>query len=496
MAHDTGFRQARWRAISHSIVARRSGFERYQWTLRALVALTDAVVIAASIGLALLLRQSLTFFPEALDVESNVDRIAPALVALWVAVLWAFRSYSERSMGAGTREYQRVLVASTSTAGMVGIASFLTQYPLSRGFFVLAFALGTAFLLVERFAIRRVIHSLRMRDRLTHSVILVGAPGHVDAIATVLGRERWLGFRVLGAAVPPEYGIEDTPRGVPVLGTTGDLIDAVDRTSPSAVIFVGGYPASPGEVRARIWELEGRRVGTFVVPSITDVADARLSMQPIGGLPLVHVAAPYAPRAAHLPKRALDVVGSALLLLVTAPLMAVVSLAVKLGDGGPVTFRQPRVGRNGRLFDCLKIRTMVPNAEALEDELRRAHNGPDDVLFKLADDPRITRVGRFLRRYSIDELPQLWNVLCGHMSLVGPRPALPHEVARFTEEEKRRLRVRPGLSGLWQVSGRSNLSREDAARLDLYYVENWSMMQDLSILLRTVRAVLSSEGAY
>lgn len=482
--------------ISSAVNGRRSGFERYQWTLRAAVALLDALVIAVAIFLAVHLRQNLTFFPEALDVESNVDRIAPALVGLWVTTLFVFRSYSERSMGAGSREFQRVLVASSTTAGTVGIASFLAQYPLSRGFFVIAFTLGTLLLLAVRYAVRRGIHALRVRDHLTHSVILVGAPGHVDAIARVLGRERWLGFRVLGAAVPPEYAVEDTPHGVPVIGTTAELISAVDRTDPSAVIFVGGYSSTPAEVRTRIWDLEGRGIGTFVVPSITDVADARLSMQPIGGLPLVHVAPPYAPRASRAPKRLFDVVGSSLLLLVTAPLMAVVSVVVKASDGGPVIFRQPRVGRDGKLFNCLKIRTMVPDAESLEAELRRQHNGPDDVLFKLADDPRITKPGRFLRRYSIDELPQMWNVLRGHMSLVGPRPALPHEVAQFTEEEKRRLRVRPGLSGLWQVSGRSNLSREDAARLDLYYVENWSMTQDLSILARTFRAVVSSDGAY
>ncbi|NCD16925.1 MAG: sugar transferase [Actinobacteria bacterium] len=184
------------------------------------------------------------------------------------------------------------------------------------------------------------------------------------------------------------------------------------------------------------------------------------------------------------------------LLVVLAPFLAAVALVVKASDGGPVKYRQVRVGRDGTPFRLHKFRTMVPNADALELQLRAEHSDPGSILFKMTDDPRITRPGHFLRRYSIDELPQLWNVFRGEMSLVGPRPALPHEVALMSEEERLRLRVRPGLSGLWQVSGRANLSRDDASRLDLYYVENWSMMQDIIILIRTVRAVLRADGAY
>src|SRR5659263_561471 len=193
MALDIGSQQTRWKTISSIVTAQRSGFERYQWSLRVVVAVVDSVTVGLSILIAVLLRDRLTVFEDALDVVSNVGRIAPYLVLLWVLVLWAFRSYSERSMGAGGGEYQRVLIASTTTAGMVGIAAFLAQYPLSRGFFVIAFTLGTALLLIERLAVRRIIQQLRSNDHLIHRVILVGAPGHVDSIARVLGRERWLG---------------------------------------------------------------------------------------------------------------------------------------------------------------------------------------------------------------------------------------------------------------------------------------------------------------
>ena len=496
MALDIGSQQTRWKTISSIVTAQRSGFERYQWSLRLVVAMLDTLVIVAAVLLAVELRGRLDIFPEALDVESNVQRIAAWLVVVWVAVLWGVRSYSERSMGAGTREYHRVLLGSFTTAGLVGIVTFLTDYPLSRGFYVLAFTIGTTTLLVERFVLRRVIHRLRLHDHLIHRVILSGAPGNVDAIARILGRERWLGFRVIGATVPQEHLAQDTPHGVPILGSTANLIDAVARTEPSAVIFVGGSTASPAEVRRGVWELEERGIGTFMVPSLTDVAEGRLTMIPMGGLPLVHVAPPQSAARSRFPKRVFDVVGSVLLLLVTAPLMAAVTMVVKAHDGGPVIFRQTRVGKDGATFRCLKIRTMVPDAEGLEAEMRRKYSDPGAVLFKMTQDPRITGPGRFLRRYSIDELPQLWNVLKGDMSLVGPRPALPLEVALYTDDEQRRLRVRPGLSGLWQVSGRSNLSREDALRLDLYYVDNWSLMQDVSILFRTAKAVLQATGAY
>ena len=212
-------------------------------------------------------------------------------------------------------------------------------------------------------------------------------------------------------------------------------------------------------------------------------------------MPLVHIEKPKGARANRRTKRLFDMVGSLSLLVAFGPLLLVAAVRIKLHDGGPVTFSQTRTGRKGREFSVLKLRTMVPDAEQKLAALHR-QIGHEDGLFKMADDPRVTKPGRWLRRYSLDELPQLLNVLRGEMSLVGPRPALPHEVSRYDADTQRRLRVRPGMSGLWQVSGRSDLSWGEAVRLDLYYVDNWSMLRDMSILLRTVGAVFGSRGAY
>ncbi|WP_262425286.1 sugar transferase [Brachybacterium sp. Z12] len=189
---------------------------------------------------------------------------------------------------------------------------------------------------------------------------------------------------------------------------------------------------------------------------------------------------------------------AALVLVVISPLLAVIALRIRAHDGGPVIFRQQRVGRDGKHFEFLKFRTMITDAEAVKVEMveRAVQDRGNTVMFKMRNDPRITAPGRFLRRFSLDELPQLWNVLRGDMSLVGPRPALPGEVERYDDDARRRLHVRPGITGLWQVSGRSDLSWEDTVRLDTYYVDNWSFTQDLQILMRTVKAVLASSGAY
>jgi len=231
------------------------------------------------------------------------------------------------------------------------------------------------------------------------------------------------------------------------------------------------------------------------VPALTDISSERLTARPVAGLPLVQVDRPQAMEASRWIKRTFDILGSSLFLLFASPILLAVAIAIKLEDGGPIFFKQVRVGRRGDEFECFKIRSMVVDAEARKAELESQNEG-NGVLFKMARDPRITRVGQFIRRFSIDEVPQFWNVLRGDMSLVGPRPALPREVAQYDRDAVRRLDVRPGLTGLWQVSGRSDLSWDETVRLDVYYVDNWSVMQDVSIMMRTAGAVLASRGAY
>jgi exopolysaccharide biosynthesis polyprenyl glycosylphosphotransferase len=242
--------------------------------------------------------------------------------------------------------------------------------------------------------------------------------------------------------------------------------------------------------------LKGSGVGVILAPSITDVSRERIKVRPVGGLPLIHVGKPRSAAALARAKRSFDLVGSGLLILALSPILAFASYKVWRNDRGPILFRQERIGVGGTPFACLKFRTMVVDAEARLLEVLQEEGAEAGLFAKIKDDPRITKAGKWMRRYSIDELPQLFNVFKGDMSLIGPRPQVAHEVAQYDDAMARRLRVRPGMTGLWQVSGRSDLSVAEAIRLDLYYVDNWSMLQDLSILARTFGAVVGSDGAY
>jgi exopolysaccharide biosynthesis polyprenyl glycosylphosphotransferase len=248
-------------------------------------------------------------------------------------------------------------------------------------------------------------------------------------------------------------------------------------------------------LRELAWQLEKTGTGLCVAPAVIDVAGPRTTIRPVAGMPLLHVDHPELTGFRWVVKGVFDKVSAAAALVVLAPLLATIALAIKLGDGGPAIFRQTRVGKDGHPFMVCKFRTMVVDAEQRKAALL-AHNDGNGLLFKMRSDPRITRIGGQLRRWSLDELPQLINVVRGEMSLVGPRPPLPTEVAWYDQDVARRLLVKPGMTGLWQVSGRSDLSWEESIRLDLYYVENWSLAADLTILWKTVGAVVGSRGAY
>jgi exopolysaccharide biosynthesis polyprenyl glycosylphosphotransferase len=415
----------------------------------------------------------------------------------WMLTLWLAGGYSRDVFGAGTDEYRRVLNASLLAAGLVGVGSYLAKFQLSRGFFLLVFAIGIPALILGRFALRRALYSARMHGALMLRVVIAGTPSHVDEVARVLRRETWLGYRVVGALVP-DSSAEETLTGVPVLGRPEQILNAIEVAEADVIFLAGGALDSAGQLRRLAWQLEDRDVQVIVAPSVTDVSAERIRVRPVGGLPLMHLDKPRAVHASRAGKRLFDLAGSTALLALFAPLMAVAALWVKLYDGGPVFFAQVRTGRDGTSFRCLKFRSMVVDAEARLEALHAetGYSHTDGGLFKLESDPRITAPGRWLRRFSLDELPQLVNVLRGEMSLVGPRPPLPAEVAAYASDTTRRLRVRPGMTGLWQVSGRADLSFDEAIRLDLFYVDNWSMLQDLAILVRTLGAVIGSRGAY
>ena len=461
----------------------------------AMTAAVDAVVLGVAVALAWDLRQLFdVWFVEPLATSNPAHDAMPYLVLGWLVMLAAQGAYSSVHLATGSEGFRVVVLASLLMAGLAGLVCYLLALPLSRGFLLLVFVIGTPALLTERSVVRYCVHLARARGLLLHRVVAVGDAVATNELSEVLEREQHVGFRIVGACLPEGSETELDRFTVPLLGTVAELREVCERVGADTVLVARGGHPTPRHLRRIAWALEGSRINLVVVPSLTEVSVPRVSMRPVAGLPLLHVQQPRSAEAGGVAKRAFDLVGALVMLLVLAPLMLSVAAAVRLGDGGPVFYRQARVGRGGRTFGCLKFRSMVVDADRFEQGLRQ-QAGHLGALWKMDSDPRMTRVGAFIRRFSIDELPQLLNVVRGEMSLVGPRPQQAWEVETYTDWEGRRLRVRPGMTGLWQVSGRSQLSFDEAIRLDLYYVDNWSMTADLVIIARTVRAVLSASGA-
>ena len=447
-------------------------------------------VVLAGVG-----RDHLAFLPtSSADFAPRVAMAAPAIAIAWVLVIAAFGGYGHRIFGAGTDEYRSVLSATFFTCALTGIGCYVMQFPLSRGFFVLVFLVGMPLLVSGRVGLRRSVRSARRNGALQQRVLIVGSSAHVDDVAAVLERESWLGYQVIGALTPAPAWC--TPAGVRVLGEPRAVADQARAADADIVFFAGGAVESASQLRQIAWDLEHSSTQVVIAPSLTDVSRERIQVRPVGGLPLIHLEKPRSAHAMRQAKRTFDIVGSLMLLLVSSPVFAYAALQIWLHDRGPVFFKQVRIGQEAKPFRCLKFRTMVTDAEARLAAIHDEQGSEIGVFVKIKDDPRVTRPGRWLRRLSLDELPQLVNVLRGDMSLVGPRPQVAHEVARYDSAMARRLHVRPGMTGLWQVSGRSDLTLAEAIRLDLYYVDNWSMTQDLSILARTFGAVVASRGAY
>jgi exopolysaccharide biosynthesis polyprenyl glycosylphosphotransferase len=461
-----------------------------------ITAVLDLMVIVVAVILGWDLRVAFDVFdPSSTDAAELIAASTPWLIGTWLLALVLQGGYSTRHFGAGSDEWRAVLSASAVTVGVVAMTCYLLQLPLSRGFLLFTFALGTPLLLAERFTVRKIVHRMRRNGRLLHRVIAVGGPTGINEVVDSLGRAQYVGYRVVGACVPDGVEADHEQFPVPVLGTVDETRRlCAEQGADTVLVTRGGYSTSR-ELRRLAWALEGSAIDLVVVPSLTDVAGPRIHMRPVAGLPLLHLEEPQAGEAGGLLKRTFDLVVGGIALLLLSPLMLVIALLIRLEDHGPILYRQGRVGRDTQAFQCLKFRSMTVDAERLEAGLRDAA-GHSGALWKMEKDPRITRIGAFIRRYSIDELPQLLNVVRGEMSLVGPRPQQPWEVETYTDYEGRRLRVRPGMTGLWQVSGRSQLSFDEAIRLDLYYVDNWSMTTDLVIIAKTVRAVLGSAGAY
>jgi exopolysaccharide biosynthesis polyprenyl glycosylphosphotransferase len=423
------------------------------------------------------------------------DAIVYALLPLlWMIVLWGNGAYDRRYLGIGTDEFKRVVRASLIVASIVSFTAFAFKVGLSRLSVAVALVGAAAYIAILRYVARRMLYMLRAKGKASHLVLLIGTLPEAMEVYTAVTRNRSAGMIPVGIHVTEGYA---STRGlaVPVPVYAGrEVVGLVREVGADTVAVCGSASTEPGELRRLAWQLEGTGVDLVVAPQLTDIAGPRVHIRPVEGLPLLYVEEPTLSGVAWLIKNLLDRVVAAVGLLILSPVFLALALAIRLGDKGPVFFRQMRVGREGKTFRVWKFRTMYVDAEerlaALVDQ-----NESDGLLFKIKNDPRVTPVGRFLRASSLDELPQLINVLLGEMSLVGPRP-LPAEDGDFLGDVRRRLLVRPGMTGLWQVSGRSDLSWDDAVRLDLYYVDNWSLTFDLTILWRTIGVVLRTKGAY
>lgn len=417
------------------------------------------------------------------------------VIAAWFVALTLADTRDPRVIGAGPSEYKRIVNATVTTFASLAFFGYMFQRVSPRSYVLLALGLGTVLLILSRWSWRQWLFVNRQNGRMTTDAVAVGSEAALRELVVNLHATPHAGYRIVGICLTNPIP-SDTLMGIPVLGDVSEVVELAVVADASSIIVAASDAAHPDMVRRLGWELEGYDIDLILAPALANIAGPRVHIRPVAGLPLLHIERPAYQGAQRWSKILLDRLGSIALIVVGSLIMIPAAIAVKTTSRGPVIYRQERVGRDGQMFEMFKFRTMVDGADNLIGTMDMAPDAGNDFMFKMKDDPRVTRVGRFLRRFSIDELPQLFNVLRGDMSLVGPRPPLMREVSGYHIDAKRRLLVRPGVTGLWQVSGRSDLDWEETIRLDLYYVENWSMMGDLVILWRTARAVLSSRGAY
>ncbi|MUK02260.1 exopolysaccharide biosynthesis polyprenyl glycosylphosphotransferase [Vibrio cholerae] len=466
---------------------------------RRLAIVDAAVVLWATVG-ALIVRFGVPEAERLNAIEQPYVFLSLVLAAGWWAMLSLRGSREPTVLGHGPEEFKRVFSASLILFGLVAIVSYALQLDTARGYVGVALPAGLLMLLLSRVILRRLLHVERSHGRSSLRVLVVGSTSGVQHLADSLRGQPMAGYIPVGAYLP---GVEPNSSTVehldlPIVGRAieaDEIVSDIRTFSPDAVALSSSMQLAPETIRALGWALADLNIRLILAPALTDVAGPRIHTRPVAGLPLIHVSTPNLEKGQRIVKRTTDILGASALIIAMAPLLGFIAILVRLDSQGPVLFKQERVGTAGQRFEMFKFRSMVVDAEDKLEELRNGNEG-NDVLFKLKVDPRVTKIGRILRKFSLDELPQLFNVLGGSMSLVGPRPPLAAEVKRYDIRAHRRLLVRPGMTGLWQVSGRSLLSWDETVRLDLYYVENWSFLGDLAILLRTFKAVLTRHGAF
>ncbi|MGH3753402.1 MAG: sugar transferase [Pseudonocardiaceae bacterium] len=468
----------------------RTGVARPRWEIRyaQAVAVADLAAMAGSLGLHTWWGQ-----PSGLDLRIALGVV---LMALTATVFGLTRAWDPSVLGQGAEEFSRLLRALVTAAVVAGLAALALKLPAARPYVFGVIPLALLLAAAGRLALRKVLHRHRRNGACMHEVLAVGTEDAVARLIACTRRAAHNGWTVTGACTPSGAGTDggSSILGVPVVGD----LDSVAKVAGNGRHHVVSVAQTPGWTSRRLhhlaWDLEGTGAELVVDPGLMEIAGPRLHVAAVDGLPLLRLTEPAFTGAPRVIKEVGDRLAAGLLLLLLAPVMIALAIAVR-SDGGPVFYRQLRVGKHGEQFPMIKFRSMVVNADQRRSELAEGNEGCGP-LFKLRQDPRVTPVGRFLRKYSLDELPQLLNVLTGSMSLVGPRPPLQEEVASYCRDAQRKLLVKPGLTGLWQISGRSDLSWEESVRLDLRYVENWSLALDALIIWKTVGAVIRGTGAY
>ncbi|MEV0892136.1 sugar transferase [Promicromonospora sp. NPDC050262] len=455
--------------------------------------LVDVAAATTAVGLGYVLR-----FDRSIEVDLFEPRggqyvlISVVLAEAWVLALGLAGSRSPRVLGSGSEEYLRVARATVGLFGLTAIVCYLVKFDLARSYVAVALPIGIVLVATGRRILANRLHQERARGEFQRRTLVVGARDAVVDLCRRVARAHEAGFRVVGVCLPGGPGMPSPVDGVPVLGRIEDAADVAHAHDVDVVAVTASDGATPHALKRLAWDLEPTGAELVVVPALADVASPRLVITPVDGVPVVQVSPPGYTGLQHALKRVFDVVVATLILLVVTAPLAVLAALVRLTSPGPAMFTQQRIGRHGRPFTLLKLRSMRQGAEA---ELAEVLDGDVGVFYKPKADPRVTALGRFLRKYSLDEFPQLLNVIKGDMSLVGPRPQVALEVAQYDDVLRRRLYVKPGLTGLWQVSGRNDLSLDQGTRLDLYYVENWSLLGDIGIILRTAREVISPSGS-
>jgi len=464
---------------------------------------SDSLAILLAVGGSHLLwfgtrRVELAGLPRAVPVEVEYLTVSIVLAVSWLIFLHVFGTRDARIVGSGLQEYARTGDATVRLFGLVAIVSLLLLIDVARGYIITAFPVGLFLILLGRWGWRQWLREKRYTGLYLVRLLIVGSPDSVMELAGELRRHAYAGYQVVGVVLT---GRDDTPEsiaelGVPVYHSLDDLTAVIRETDAHVVALAGSHGLPPSAVRSISWQLERTGIELMVAPSITDIAGTRIHTRLVAGLPLIYVESPSYEGGAKVIKGLFDFSAAIVLTILLSPVLIAIAIAVKVTTRGPIFFTQERVGLGGRLFRIFKFRTMTVGAHEELMDLLAERDLAGRPMFKIRDDPRVTRLGRFLRSTSLDELPQLFNVIKGDMSLVGPRPQIAAEVALYTDEAARRLLVKPGITGLWQISGRSDLTWEEAVRLDLYYVENWSLTDDFVILFRTARVVLLRIGAH